>query len=555
MIAMALILILFNGVSFFRVMYREMLDEKKSLYAGVSQQVLWGAGNVADSIEYSFFDSCKSDGIGNILAFDKSLKVKSTQLSMKLLSFALNSSNHVTDACLVDLADNFYFSTNTSEDQKQKFKSVYHQAVETSNREAVWYNDGEDVYLSRTVYTLAPYIKQGYVIGCVRMEDLLLQSGMETVAMGTVTILDQYGNLLISGGMAQDNPERLSQCYHAARDHAGEWTIVDNETGKYFVYFQQSQGEGWQVLYTVAHQEMMASYFSILRSMVVISVLLLAVAVLLALCFAHGLTHNIYRLMKAIRSGEDALNDVKKLKGNDEIFELAAAFIRLTESIDRLHANRYELLELKYRFIQSKINPHFMSNVLASISSYAMMGDQEHMERLCIQTSQYLKDNISDSQYRFTTIQQEINNVQECIEIFRLTSSLNVTLKVNCSQELRNKQMLSMILQPLVENAYIHATSCRDRREYVIGIEAYLKGDWLMLEVSDNGCGISPEILGQIERMKAEPMTETPPTGFGIGAVIRRLQLQYGEAYCFEVSTLINEGTKITIGFPMDVSK
>ena len=62
---------------------------------------------------------------------------------------------------------------------------------------------------------------------------------------------------------------------------------------------------------------------------------------------------------------------------------------------------------------------------------------------------------------------------------------------------------------------------------------------------------MSDEILKKIGNIKAEQNDSQSIGGFGIGAVIHRLRLQYGVNYDFEVETEIGKGTRINIRYPL----
>jgi len=105
-----------------------------------------------------------------------------------------------------------------------------------------------------------------------------------------------------------------------------------------------------------------------------------------------------------------------------------------------------------------------------------------------------------------------------------------------------------MLLQPLVENAIVHAVEPL-ARPVTVAVRARRSADSVILEVSDNGAGMETDILNAI-RMRRSDF----PRGHAVGLtnVIRRLELEYGERSSIQVESARGRGTRITIRLPLD---
>ncbi len=549
MLAMALILFTLNGFTVLENVYREIKQEKSTVYTELIEQALRSFENISDDVEYYYFDACKEEGIGNILTLEKSVEQKKTQLRLKLNNLINNNSSYLVDACIVDLDDNYYFSQRSTTEQKAAFIAVYEDGMR--GQETKWYAFKDTVYLCRAVYTLAPYVKRGYLVGQINIEYLRSMLGVENISEGAFLVLADNSEPLF-GSTESVSTTQLQQLFALTENSYGTWLELDTEMDRLLTNRIVTRRGDWAILFAVSHSVMMARYFSILHGIVIAYILLIALAVLLSLLFSRGITKNISDLMVSINRIHDESLDLKiVVRGHDEVAELAKKYNWLLDYIRGIHRSEYELLELKYRFIQSQISPHFISNILSSISSYSMMGKSDQMEELCIKTSRYLKNNLRVDERRFTTLRDEINSVSEYVEIYRMISASDLEFICECAPEDEELEILSMLLQPLVENAVLHAFSCSDARMYKVTVRAHTENGWLFMGVGDNGCGMKDETLKRIERIKADSLNGVDPTGFGIGAVIRRLQLQYGDNYVLEVATKPDEGTVIRIGFPV----
>ena len=93
-----------------------------------------------------------------------------------------------------------------------------------------------------------------------------------------------------------------------------------------------------------------------------------------------------------------------------------------------------------------------------------------------------------------------------------------------------------LTLQPLAENALYHGIKNKRGKGKIL-IEGFNLGDDMMLRVTDNGQGMTPERLYEVQ----EAIRTGERAGFGLAAVSERIALYYGPGYGLEVF-LLQEG-------------
>lgn len=104
--------------------------------------------------------------------------------------------------------------------------------------------------------------------------------------------------------------------------------------------------------------------------------------------------------------------------------------------------------------------------------------------------------------------------------------------------------ILPMIIQPLIENAIIHA-----EREDMLPVNIVLSisenvGS-MQIVVKDDGIGMNIEAL---ENLLTNIRTEKV---LGLSNVFKRIRLAYGDASSYSISSKENQGTIITIVLPL----
>jgi two-component system LytT family sensor kinase len=180
----------------------------------------------------------------------------------------------------------------------------------------------------------------------------------------------------------------------------------------------------------------------------------------------------------------------------------------------RLQEQEKLLLAAKIEALKSQINPHFLFNTLSSVSS--LIRSQPDTARTVIQKLSGLLRRLMRSHEQFVTLREELESIDEYldIEVIRFGPRLGVRKEIDpATLEII---VPSMILQPLVENAIKHGLT-RKVGHGEITIRSARAGDTLLLDVEDNGLGISDERL-----------QTAMSSGIGLSNVHERLRVIYG---------------------------
>ena len=103
------------------------------------------------------------------------------------------------------------------------------------------------------------------------------------------------------------------------------------------------------------------------------------------------------------------------------------------------------------------------------------------------------------TQSELVTINDELGHVQDYVSIQQIRFDNRFQLIIDIPQELRTCKVLKLILQPLVENALYHGLNYCTAGD-TISISGNSDGQYIYLNVHDNGQGMSPETVAQLEK-------------------------------------------------------
>jgi len=202
----------------------------------------------------------------------------------------------------------------------------------------------------------------------------------------------------------------------------------------------------------------------------------------------------------------------------------------------RLQEQENLLLAAKIEALKSQINPHFLFNTLASISSL-IRSQPETARTLIIKLSGLLRRLIRSHQH-FVTLREELESIDEYldIEVVRFGSKLSV--RKDISPDTMDLVVPSMILQPLVENSIKHGLALKVGSGSIV-IRSWREHGRAVIEVEDDGVGF-----------RMDRLDEDAASGIGLANVRERLRVIYGTAYQFTLESELGTGTRARIEIP-----
>ncbi len=211
--------------------------------------------------------------------------------------------------------------------------------------------------------------------------------------------------------------------------------------------------------------------------------------------------------------------------------------VRIEQSLEE---QKRLLLEARLDALQRQINPHFLFNTLNSIASLVRFRPEQARE-LIVKLANILRKMLSEHD-AFVPFRDEIATTDDylSIEIARFgAEKLSVAREIDpATLEI---PVPSMLLQPLVENSIKHGLEPRIAGG-TITLRSRLEQGRLVIEVEDDGVGIAPG--------RTHTSGVLQGTGIGMRNVRERLEVLYGDAALFDVTSRPGRGTKVTLAFP-----
>ncbi|HTP59516.1 MAG TPA: sensor histidine kinase [Spirochaetia bacterium] len=396
-----------------------------------------------------------------------------------------------------------------------------------------------------------------------------LGSSNELSGNGLVIITDREDNLVWCAN--RDWYAKVAEKYgllSRLETRGGDALRKETLGGKsYFAAYVKSAYNEWHYVALIPESDILSQARVLRNYFMAILVLCLVLSALGAAVINRYVTSPIERLIVSMdRMGRDAAPRVRSgraarrqhQESTDEIGFLSKSFHGMSERIENLiretqDAHRREK-EHEIRALQAQIDPHFLSNTLDTIAWIARERDEPRITRMLTALSRILQYSIGSAggdgkaaapetapAGKLVRWQDEIQWLSNYVFLQQTRYENKLSVRYEIDESINDLKTFHLLLQPFVENAINHGF--RDRQgEGLILIRGRLNHDQVIVEISDDGCGMSEAKIDQVFGGESR--------GIGIFNVHERIRLTFGPPYGVTVEPRPAGGTTVRICFP-----
>lgn len=232
----------------------------------------------------------------------------------------------------------------------------------------------------------------------------------------------------------------------------------------------------------------------------------------------------------------------------DEIGQLVAGTAQMSRQIvvliHQVKEDEHNKRELELKALRSQFNPHLLYNTLNTITYLAKIQGVDNIQEVSKAFSRFMRA-ISRSDTELITLRQELSFTSDYLTIKKYNLISDLQLTINASEEVLDKPVMKLLLQPFIENAIVHGfRQCIGHAKITIDVE--LQGDYLNIKITDNGCGIPPQTLEKILKEMRQEVSDR----VGIRNTVQRFFLIYHDNCYFNMDSQLDRFTTVELAFP-----
>ena len=471
-------------------------------------------------------------------------KIYAYHLAQQLHNYSDKVSG-VTGICFVD---NDGMEVGVGVWNEEKIHHIHKEELDTMNNldgQEVWnYCDGS-IVLSKKLYAYSSVMKPiGYIHIMINENRLIDICSHSKKDKDIFLILGMSDNIVLS------NEDRLKG------GNTKELGVSDNnfayEGNKYQLYYEKSNNFNLTYGYLMNKTAINNGIY-----MIILKFLLMALgfSIVLILIVKKIYKHHgkpiseMLRCMRDVRHGN--LTSRVEYSGDDEIGLLGEEFNKMIEKLDE-QVNHIMQMEIQVKDAQlmayeNQTNPHFLYNTLDLVRMMSINKENDKIENVVVSLSRILRYNLS--QEITVAFADEVRCAESYFDIWYLRIGDKFEYEFDIDDSLMNCHVVKFILQPLIENAIKHGIEPMERKDGFITVIAQKHDNRIIINVTDNGVGITKEKLKEIkENIKNQGCSNNH---IGLQNLYKRLILFYGEENVFmDIFSEADKSTQVLMEIP-----
>jgi signal transduction histidine kinase len=197
-----------------------------------------------------------------------------------------------------------------------------------------------------------------------------------------------------------------------------------------------------------------------------------------------------------------------------------------------------KLAEAHLKALQQQLQPHFLFNTLHAISTL-MHRDVEAADRTLTRLSDLLRITLENVGKPEVPLKSELDFVEKYLEIEQTRFVDRLIVRFDIQPDTLDALVPTLLLQPLIENAIKHGIARKSGAGH-IDVQARCEGDKLLIEVTDDGQGLTEDALTALQK------------GLGVSTTRARLLQLFGADFRFEFHRQV-EGLKVVVAIPLRI--
>ena len=320
-----------------------------------------------------------------------------------------------------------------------------------------------------------------------------------------------------------------------------------DECGEYLI-MKSYVDDGWNAWLLVSSNELKTQ---VNQSKIMVGLILFGYGMLSAIALSVLLNHVFGRLHKLGTKMEHIKGDISYInipEKSDEVTKLEVQYNsmldKLEHVVDEMAKVRSQKQKFEFKSLESQINPHFLYNTLGVMRWEAMECENEKLVTMIDDLTTFYRLSLNRGR-GLLSIEQELKLVKAYINIQQVRWDNVVEVTIHVDLEVEKVVIPKMILQPLVENIWLHGNITHENNRK-IKIVVQNSDSYVKFKIWDNGDGVPKNV---IEKFKEE-MMEEDSFGIGIQFIRNILKYYYGEDFKYEVMSKKDMGTLVSILLP-----
>lgn len=351
--------------------------------------------------------------------------------------------------------------------------------------------------------------------------------GNESFNSSNFMVLDEEGKLIYFVGNEERETAIMEAFSNPEKNSLYLFSSVTNYT------------TGWSIVNVVEKNELSEESKGIRLISFLVAGCVLIVGFIMARIISRTISQPLKQLENTIAQVGEGERHITEEFDYSEVGRIGQKFKEMVntnlELSEHLMAVKLNEREAELLLLQSQINPHFLYNTLDSLYFVAIMHGDDQMAEMVEALSDNFKLVLNNGN-KYIKVADSVKWMQGYMKLQNMRYNNRFELFVDISREILQRETITFIFQPFIENAMYHGLEPKIGKGK-ISLRGWQEQNNIIFTIEDDGVGIDD--MSRLEN------------GYGVRNVIERIKLNYGEKYGVTFESSPGKGTKVTIVVPV----
>ena len=351
--------------------------------------------------------------------------------------------------------------------------------------------------------------------------------GNESFNSSNFMVLDEEGKLIYFVGNEERETAIMEAFSNPEKNSLYLFSSVTNYT------------TGWSIVNVVEKNELSEESKGIRLISFLVAGCVLIVGFIMARIISRTISQPLKQLENTIAQVGEGERHITEEFDYSEVGRIGQKFKEMVntnlELSEHLMAVKLNEREAELLLLQSQINPHFLYNTLDSLYFVAIMHGDDQMAEMVEALSDNFKLALNNGN-KYIKVADSVKWMQGYMKLQNMRYNNRFELFVDISREILQRETITFIFQPFIENAMYHGLEPKIGKGK-ISLRGWQEQNNMIFTIEDDGVGIDD--MSRLEN------------GYGVRNVIERIKLNYGEKYGVTFESSPGKGTKVTIVVPV----
>ena len=351
--------------------------------------------------------------------------------------------------------------------------------------------------------------------------------GNESFNSSNFMVLDEDGELIYFVGNEERETAIMEAFSNPEKNSLYLFSSVTNYT------------TGWSIVNVVEKNELSEESKGIRLISFWVAGCVLVVGFIMARIISRTISQPLKQLENTIAQVGEGERHITEEFDYSEVGRIGQKFKEMVntnlELSEHLMAVKLNEREAELLLLQSQINPHFLYNTLDSLYFVAIMHGDDQMAEMVEALSDNFKLALNNGN-KYIKVADSVKWMQGYMKLQNMRYNNRFELFVDISREILQRETITFIFQPFIENAMYHGLEPKIGKGK-ISLRGWQEQNNMIFTIEDDGVGIDD--MSRLEN------------GYGVRNVIERIKLNYGEKYGVIFESSPGKGTKVTIVVPV----